>query len=149
MKLKVKGITFLIDDEYEDFIKSHKWNISFYGYLINEVGLMFHRYVIGAQKGQIVDHKNLDITDNRKQNLRITDKSGNSMNRKKMNKKTSSKFKGVSWQLKRKKWRAYIVLNDIQYHLGEYTSEIDAARAYNDGAIKYFGEFAYLNKVDE
>jgi|GEM_PF-5538208 len=32
-------------------------------------------------------------------------------------------------------------------YLGLYHREVDAARAYNDAARKYFGEFAYLNDV--
>jgi hypothetical protein len=32
--------------------------------------------------------------------------------------------------------------------LGRFTSEEDAARAYNEGAVKYHGEFARLNDLD-
>lgn len=34
-------------------------------------------------------------------------------------------------------------------HLGYFGDEIEAARIYNEAALKFFGEFAYLNVIDE
>lgn len=34
-------------------------------------------------------------------------------------------------------------------YLGYFTNEIEAARAYNDAAAIYFGEFAKLNEISE
>jgi len=56
----------------------------------------------------------------------------------------TSLFKGAQLQ---KKWRAYIAVNGKIFHLGCFQNEIDAAKAYNQAAIKYFGGFACLNSV--
>ncbi len=42
---------------------------------------------------------------------------------------------------------AKITVQYRQIYLGGYRSKEEAALAYNKAAIKYFGEFAVLNKV--
>ncbi len=58
-----------------------------------------------------------------------------------------SSQKGVCWHKIMKQYEAYISFNNKQEHLGYFSKLEDAARAYNAAAIKYFGEFAVLNKV--
>ena len=60
---------------------------------------------------------------------------------------SSSKFKGVSWHKSRNKWRAYINLDNIQYHLGYFNDEIEAAKAYNIKAEILYKQFACLNTL--
>ena len=55
-------------------------------------------------KDELVDHINGDKLDNRRSNLRIATRSQNNANKGKR-KGTSSKFKGVSWDKKRNKWK--------------------------------------------
>jgi len=57
----------------------------------------------------------------------------------------SSKFKGVSWSRKARKWTASIYVNGNSKHLGTFSSEMDAALAYDDAAERHFGEFACTN----
>jgi hypothetical protein len=54
-----------------------------------------------------------------------------------------SRYKGVSRN--REKWQARIKVDGKQSHLGIFTDEEDAARAYDAAARELFGEFAYLN----
>lgn len=56
----------------------------------------------------------------------------------------SSKYVGVSWSKKRKKWLAAI----SGIRLGGFLDEKDAARAYNKKAIELFGDKARLNIVE-
>jgi hypothetical protein len=43
-------------------------------------------------------------------------------------------------------WRARICVNYKEIGLGFFSTPQEAAKAYNDAALKYFGEFAYLNE---
>jgi hypothetical protein len=63
--------------------------------------------------------------------------------------KGTSKYKGVYWQEPNKKWRARITINRKGQHIGLYTNENEAAKAYNEKALALFGTFARLNKVYE
>jgi len=42
---------------------------------------------------------------------------------------------------------ARIKVNYKGIHLGYFARKVDAARAYNRAAQRYFGEYAQLNKV--
>jgi len=58
---------------------------------------------------------------------------------------TSSIYRGVSWNNVNKNWVSYIKLNGIQIHLGSYSSEADAALAYDVAARVAFEDLAQLN----
>ena len=101
-----------------------------------------HREILGALPGQYVDHINHDTLDNRRENLRICTNAQNCANRiKSVN--TSSQFKGVYWCKVMSKWRSRI--GEQPQHIGYFTDEIEAARAYDEAAKELFGEFALLN----
>ncbi len=61
--------------------------------------------------------------------------------------KASSLFRGVNWNKKNRKWKAYIRPNGHQVHLGFFDSEKDAALAYNQKANELYGEYALLNDI--
>lgn len=107
--------------------------------------IYMHRVIMGAAKGQIVDHKNRQTLDNRRENLRFATKGQNNRNRPKCAKGASSKYKGVSKRKDEKRWRASITHEGRHIHLGNFENEEDAARAYDEAAKVYFGEFAFLN----
>jgi hypothetical protein len=100
---------------------------------------------MNAPKGMIVDHINRNGLDNRKANLRLATISENCRNRG-IRKGASSKFKGVHWCNTRKKWLVGIKLNGHRKHLGSFDNEIKAAKAYDEAAKKYHGQFATLNR---
>ena len=115
-----------------------------------------HRLVMEAILGrkikprvEIPDHINGDKLDNRRENLRLANKSQNEANKGKSRGK--SKFKGVSL-MKTGKYRASISKDKKFYSLGTYPGtpegEKQAAKAYNDKALELYGEFAQLNKLD-
>ena len=114
-----------------------------------------HRLVAKAflpepEPGQnCVDHINGSRGDNNVLNLRWSTYRQNNANRKKKG-GTSSRYKGVHWHKKAKKWSAGIRGNDgRRRHLGLFQNEIDGAIAYNEVAIEVFGEFAKLNEIPE
>lgn len=69
--------------------------------------IYLHRLIVDAKLEDFVDHINRDTLDNRKSNLRIVTRSENFLNAGKFRRKTSSKYKGVSFDKNRNKWLAY------------------------------------------
>lgn len=61
--------------------------------------------------------------------------------------KGSSKYRGVSFLTREKKWRSSIQVEGKSINLGTYATEDEAARAYNKAAREHFGEIAYQNPV--
>jgi AP2 domain len=103
--------------------------------------LMMHVAILGANGGDHIDGNGLN---NRRSNLRPSTRHQNGWNRGKQKNNTSG-FKGVSWYQSHQKWNAHIQAFGKIKHLGFFDSILEAAKAYDAGAIKYHGEFAKLN----
>lgn len=84
----------------------------------------------------------------RAENLRVCNAKENSRNASKR-KNTSSKYKGVIFHKRDNVWLASIRYNRKAFHLGTFRSEIEAAKKYNETALRYFKEFAKLNLIEE
>lgn len=57
----------------------------------------------------------------------------------------SSRYKGVCWETRKRRWRAYVTVDGVSRHLGYFNSETDAACAYDRAALAEYAEFAKLN----
>ena len=109
------------------------------------LNLYLHRVVMGVtDPGIQIDHINRNGLDCRRPNLRISSQQQNVFNTR-PHRDSSSKFKGVHWHSGAKRWRAFISHDGRHVHLGLFKSEIDAAVAYDNGAMELFVDFAYLN----
>jgi len=149
----------LIDDEDVEKYSKLKWqsrnnhgsNIFYIGTRRKDENNVWRnvelaRYLMNAQKGQIVDHINRNTLDNRKCNLRICTMAENNRNTIKRKDGISSNYKGVCWKPKSRKYGAQINFNRKKIHLGYFETEDQAAIAYNIAAVKYFGRFARPNE---
>jgi hypothetical protein len=58
---------------------------------------------------------------------------------------TSSRFRGVIWVRSLDRWRARITFDGTLHHLGLYSDEREAGRAYDKTAREVFGDKAKLN----
>lgn len=95
-----------------------------------------HRELLNAQKGEIVDHINGDRTDNRIENLRITDYYGNSRNKRRGSNNTSG-YCGVKKRSHRNLYMAYIRVHDKVLYLGDFKTVEEAAAVRKEAEIKY------------
>jgi len=107
--------------------------------------IKMHREILRPPAHLYVDHINHNGLDNRKANLRPATCRQNSYNRIHFRKNPSSKYKGVSFKKRTKKWTAQIRYNGKTKFIGSYENEIEAAKAYDKAAKKHHGEFAVLN----
>ena len=128
--------------------------------------IQMSRFLFGLLVGdpRRVDHVNGDTLDYRRQNLRVCSQAENVRNRhvrhpshlkgvafdpshKRLGPRKRLKYAGIVSveRIESKPWRAHICVNYQQIRLGRFATEEEAARAYDEAAIRYHGEFANLN----
>ena len=89
---------------------------------------------MSPSEDMVVDHINHNRLDNRKQNLRLCTQGENLRNK---------KVKGVTFDKRRNKWYARIMINRKNLHLGSFDTKEEAIEARKQAEIEYFGEYRY------
>lgn len=134
-KTKYGNFSILLDDEDYDYIKSNKLCI----YIQNPERIhryvtiqkcnngkrkffLLHRFITNCPNDMVVDHINHNTLDNRKCNLRITTKRGNSENIL----TNKSGITGVRYYNRTNKWVAYIWHNKKNHTIGYYKTAREA-----------------------
>lgn len=153
------------DKELTDKVRS--WSLRRNGYAEGRIigggrKVFLHRLIMYEEldkpenAGLQVDHINGDRLDNRRVNLRIVTASTNKRNCRRTG--GSSRFPGVCWHKHSSKWRARIRIPSISgrgrgrtQHLGLFTNEKEAARAYRARAksIDPALDFPVWKELDE
>lgn len=147
--------------DYDDLelLVAHRWYVDNHGYLSRRVRVdgvrrtvYFHREIMSACPGQLIDHVDGNPLNNSRGNLRICTPRGNAQNVVSSKRQKRGQFKGVYQHKISKRWCAYICAGELrpngkakQLHLGCFSTREEAARAYDRAALKYFGQFAALN----
>jgi hypothetical protein len=104
-----------------------------------------HRFLF--PEFSITDHIDGDGLNNQKSNLRECTRNQNGQNRKLQD--HSTKFKGVHFYKANGTFQANIQSQGRRIFLGYFKTAIDAAKAYDAAATKYFGSFARTNQQME
>ena len=138
------GTTFVVDDNDDSLVRSLAWWINTVGRTsyVRSRGGYLHRLILGAQAGELVDHRDGDGTNNHRANLRLTTRQLNAAN---MGPRCGRTLKGVSLNPTTRRWRAQITVGGRARHLGYFASAEEAASAYDGAAFDAWGTHARLN----
>jgi len=151
-----KGQCTIVDDEDFEYLNQFKWTAQ---KRTHKHGVVYYAFrsegkkyismanrILNNKTKCFIDHIDNNPLNNQKSNLRLCNRSQNGINRLGWGK---VKYKGVTIDKKGKYsyFRARIMVDKKTYNIGTFSSEIDAAIAYNVAAKKHFGEFAKLNHI--
>lgn len=149
-----QGLVALVDDEDWPLLSQYAWRVlemEYTNYAVahawhngRDIVIQMHRLIMGMPRMEI-DHRDKNGLNNTRGNLRVATHSENTHCKRKRTPGVDSNFRGVRRTRNRKRWRAQIKCKGQEYHLGHFDREEDAARAYDDAAIRLFGDFASLN----
>lgn len=157
-----RGYVATVDDEDYDWLSQRKWhaNVTHNGKVYAQHGfqradktngyIKMHRLILGITDRTIqADHIDGDTLNNRRSNLRVCKPQENQHNRQPQpfynGVPTTSHYKGVTADHARRKWQASIGHNSKCIWLGRFATEEEAAKAYDEAALRLFGEFARPN----
>lgn len=153
-----RGKVALVDECDWDSVSRYKWQAMpgagglWYAYHVfwsngKSKHLSLHLFLLGLGGGRnpLVDHKNRNGLDCRRDNLRIATHSQNLTNSRRPSRNTSG-YKGVVRNKQiQAPWSAQIRKDCKRYYLGAYKTKLEAALAYDRAAKELHGEFAALN----
>ena len=97
------------------------------------------RFIMRAKDDEWIDHKNHDSLDNQKSNLRVCNNMQNQWNQRK-HRDSKNPYKGV--RPLKAGFEARIMIAGKRISLGYYKTSEEAAKAYDNAALHYRGEFA-------
>lgn len=158
-----QGKLALVSDEDYEYFKKWKWSYAKagrnknLGYAVRtdrsqgrKETIMMHREVLarilGRQPELGVFHRNTNGLDNRRENLWVATASQRVHNSRFQKSHTSSRFVGVSL-LPDGTWEARLRIHGRLMHIGRFDVEEEAAAAYDQADIRFYGEYARCNMV--
>lgn len=149
-----KGKFALVCDCHYDLIAGRPWQLSEGGYVYymkhtdqhHTKYVSMHRLIMELPRNMEVDHEDNDKLNNQCDNLRPSTREQNARNVA-PRRDNKSGYKGVSWF--RYKWASRITIDRKLRHLGYFDTPEQAAAAYNSAALEHYGEFAWLNQIEE
>lgn len=139
----------IIDSEDHPKLAQYRWGLAGgskqdgYYAARTEAGqtIYLHRQVMGAKKGQEVDHINGNRLDARKKNLRFVTSTQNKWNMR-LRKDNRHGCKGLRWREDVKSWRVNVKVEGKEIQIGYFKRKRDAIKARREAEKKYYGEYA-------
>lgn len=131
-------LLFFTDDKR---VTSYSWGKLAKGYAsayINGKQFPVHRFVSKPKEDEIVDHINRNKKDNRRENLRNTNKSENAFNSK-MRPSNTSGCTGVWLRSDTSRWAAEIKKDGRKINLGCFKTKDEAIKARKDAEVRLYG----------
>lgn len=131
-------------------VSKYYWNFnsksdhSYVNARVDGITVRLHELIKRTPSGFVIDHRNGDRRDNRRNNLRVCRQRRNMCNLVKRKNCTSSK-RGVSWHKDSSKWIAQITHAGVNEYIGSFLNEKEAAIAFDKRARKLFGTFGSFN----
>ena len=114
----------------------------------HQKNIYLHRCIMPCEEGYEVDHLDRNKSNNLTNNLMAKTHYANMQNKNyaeyKIPTHNTSGVKGVSFDNRKKKWRAYITIKRKQKFLGYYDNVNDAIKTRQNAEEKYFGESKYI-----
>jgi len=154
-----RGQYAIVDPEDFERLNQYKWHCSHRGYAKRAVPhapakgrqrlVGMHQELCPVPEGMVVDHINRNPLDNRKANLRPATRRQNTWNRKLTRKTRKTRYTGIHWDKRSRKWEVLVRIDGRNRGFGAYADEVEAAKAYDRVAKQHRGEFAALNFPEE
>jgi hypothetical protein len=150
-----RGLVAIVDDEDFEWVSEHKWYAQkgLWPYVRRNIWvdgrcktILLHRVILELMieaRHIYADHRNGDVLDNRRSNLRVCDNELNQANRR-AKRDSGHGYKGIALQPSGR-WSAKINVHGQRKHLGTFGCAEEAARAYDRAALESWGDFARLN----
>lgn len=144
-------IPFQIDESDYEAVSRYSWHIGDGGYPHTMRGqgapgpngrwpIRLHEFLLGpAGSGLVWDHRNRSPLDNRRENLRRVTQMINARNSR-LRSNNRSGVKGVSWNVERRRWVAYITPRPGKMlNLGRFYTFEEASTARAVAETRYWG----------
>lgn len=152
-----RGYVALVDTADYPLVREHRWtsytkkgrDIVYAGTGIasdktktGRAVVMMHRLLFPSAK--LIDHRDGNGLNNRRENFREANHSLNGFNRKSI--PHGSKYHGVNWCRTRNIWYARIKINGVKKHIGMFKTEDEAYAARLVAEKKYYPNFERTNR---
>lgn len=148
IKLSNGGVALISDHQYDrvaEFTWRKAWIRDRWYARRGTDNALLHRFIMNVTDPNIlVDHRDNDGLNCQDDNLRVCSRAQNQQNRK-VNRNNGSGYKGVRRDKKNRKYKVQIIVDGHAVHAGYFDDPVEAAKAYDIAARRYFGEFAKTN----